>query len=695
MSHLKPLFHKKKICLFLAALIFAGSVFSQVTFPVNGVADPREGSFAFTNATIIKVGQPELTNATMLIRQGKIVAIGANITIPKTAVVIDCKGKYIYPSFIDIYSDYGMPPAAPRTGGFDFRAPVQLSSSTKGVSNWNQAVKPEADGFRIFAADNSKAKPYREAGFGTVLTHRKDGIARGTGVFVTLADENENLLILKEKASANYSFNKGTSTQSYPSSLMGSIALLRQTYLDALWYKTKPAREGVNVSLQAWTENQNLPQIFDASDKWNDLRADRIGDEFGVQYIIKAGGNEYQRIKEIAATKAPYIVPLNFPKAFDVEDVNDARLVSLSDMKHWEMAPTNPAAFEKANIPFCLTTADLSGMKQFHTNLRKAFDYGLSEGKALEALTKTPATLLGMYDQVGSLDVGKVANFLITNGPVFNEKTSVLQNWIQGARYNVNADEWNDIKGTYLVNITTAGGTSNQFTLDVKSSSSATMIGKDTFSTRFSSDGQLVKIIFSAAPAGKKSQAEANSAADGNAQPGSGKGASIRLNGAMNGTTWQGNGEDTTGARLTWTATLQKAAVASKEDSAGKTTDVNIGKITYPFTGYGWEELPVQQNLLFKNATVWTNEKEGRLENTDVLVKNGKIAQVGKNLSDASAKSIDATGKYLTPGIIDEHSHIASASINEGGQSVTSEVRIADNLNPEDINIYSQLGGGV
>ena len=94
---------------------------------------------------------------------------------------------------------------------------------------------------------------------------------------------------------------------------MGSIALLRQTYLDAEWYKARPSTEGTNLSLAAWNNNQRLPQIFEGNDKWSDIRADRIGDEFGVQYIIKAGGNEYQRINEIAATHASYILPLNFP----------------------------------------------------------------------------------------------------------------------------------------------------------------------------------------------------------------------------------------------------------------------------------------------------------------------------------------------------------------------------------------------
>jgi imidazolonepropionase-like amidohydrolase len=122
-----------------------------------------------------------------------------------------------------------------------------------------------------------------------------------------------------------------------------------------------------------------------------------------------------------------------------------------------------------------------------------------------------------------------------------------------------------------------------------------------------------------------------------------------------------------------------------------------LGKVTYPFEPFGWSEdqAPKQETILIKNATVWTNEKEGVLQNTDVLIRNGKIAAVGKNLSDAGARTIDGTGKHVTPGIIDEHSHIAAASINEGGQSVTSEVRIADNLNPDDINIYRQLSGGV
>ncbi len=641
---------------------------AQETFPVNGVAEPRSGHYALVHATVVKDGNTTLNDAAIIVKNGKVIQVGTNLSIPKDAMVIDCKGKYIYPSFIDVYSDYGI--ATPqRQGGFNFNQPPQLATNVKGAYGWNQALKPEVDAYKIFSVDDTKAATLREQGFGTVLTHQKDGIARGTGTVVTLANEKDNLVVLKEKASAHYSLSKGTSTQSYPSSLMGTIALLRQTYLDAQWFKSNPSAEGVNITLTSFNANQSLPQIFEANDKWNAVRADRIGDEFGVQYIIKGGGNEYQRIKEIAATKATYILPLNYPQAMDVEDPNDARFISLSDMKHWELAPSNPAAFEKANIPFVLTAADLRDAKSFMSNLRKAIEYGLTEAKALDALTKAPAQLLGVYDNVGSIDNGKFANFIVTNGPLFSEKSSILENWVQGRKYEVKND-LSEVKGNYEL----AFNNGSKYTLEVKSPSSANVIsGKDTMAAKLSYDGKLVKLNFSPS---KKSKS-------GN-----------RLSGVSNGTSWSGTGVDSAGRSFFWTANFV-SAVAEKADSAKKKEPLALGKVIYPFTGFGVEEMAKQENLLIKNATVWTNESEGKIEGADVLVKNGKIAQVGKNLNDASARVIDGTGKHLTAGIIDEHSHIAAASINEGGQSVTSEVRIQDNLDPEDIDIYRQLSGGV
>jgi imidazolonepropionase-like amidohydrolase len=647
---------------------------AQITFPINDIGSPQEDCYAFIHATIIKDPQTLLQNATLVIRKGKIEAVGIQVTLPRDAVVVDCKGKYIYPSFIDIFSDYGT--EAPSSGsGKGFRGESQFISNTKGPFGWNQAIKSEYDVSRHFTVNDGKAKELRALGFGTLLIQQMDGISRGTGALVTLATEKENLVMLKENASANYSFNKGNSTQDYPSSLMGSIALLRQNYLDAQWYKTKPAGEGTNLSLQAFLNNQSLPQIFDANDKWNDLRAIKIANEFGAKYIIKAGGNEYQRIHEIKASNASFILPLNFPMAMDVEDPTDARFISLADLKNWEMAPTNPGIFEKENIPFALTSYGLKDKTSFLVNLRKAIQQGLSEEKALEALTKTPAGLLGIYDKVGSLETGKIANFLVASGTIFNEQTIIYQNWIQGKKYLLKEDGWKDIRGVYTL---TVGNTAH--TLLIKgdlSKPTAEIADKDTTKVDLTIKDRLVLMVY----AFKKDSLN-----------------SASLNGVMMDSIWSGTGQTIGGLALDWGVT--KTSNVFPADTTKKKPDASLvlsrGVVTYPFDGYGFKSLPKQEDILIKNATIWTSDQQGDLYNTDLLIKNGKIAAIGKNLTSTSARIIDGTGKHLSPGIIDEHSHIAvSGGVNECSSSVTSEVRISDVIDPEDIDIYRQLSGGV
>lgn len=665
----------RRFCLLLGLAVLFLSATAQTTFPVNGVADPKSGCMAFTNATVVKDASTTLQNATLVIREGRIVAVGTGVAIPSDAVVMDCKGKYIYPSFIDAYSTYGMPVPQRSAAAFDFRQPAQLTSNQKGAYGWNQAFRTDIEGARVFTVDDAKAKPLRDAGFGIVGTHHPDGIARGTGIVASLANQKENKVILKERATAHFSFNKGSSLQSYPSSLMGSIAMLRQLYIDADWYKSNPKEEGLNLSLKYFNEQRSLPQVFEANDKWQALRADRLGDEFGVQYVIKGGGNEYQRMEEMKATKATFILPLNFPDPMDVDDPVEMRFVGLDQLKHWELAPTNPAAFEKAGIPFCLTASDLSSPGQFITNLRKAMEYGLSEKAALEALTKTPAALLGISDITGSLDAGKLANFMITSGPVFYEKTTIHAHFIHGEKYSIKEDNWYDIKGSYALSVLRKPERS--FRVDIQDGGVARFINpanNDTINGKYSFDGKMVKLSY---PQGKVANA-----------------VDVTFSGVAADKVWNGQGIDEAGKYFTWKAVLEKSA-DTKADSAKAKEPPVVGKVTFPFLPFGSESMPKQETLLIRNATVWTSEAQGKLDATDVLVKNGKIAAIGKGLNDPAARVIDGTGKHLTPGIIDEHSHIAAASINEGGESVTSEVRIQDNLNPEDINIYRQLSGGV
>ena len=150
------------------------------------------------------------------------------------------------------------------------------------------------------------------------------------------------------------------------------------------------------------------------------------------------------------------------------------------------------------------------------------------------------------------------------------------------------------------------------------------------------------------------------------------------------------------GSTSDWSAKQVKQNKEKSNTKEKKNDKPEIGKVVYPFVAYGNEKLPEVQDVLFKNVTAWTNEEEGILENVDVHIRNGKIHAIGKNLS-ARGKTVevDGTGKHLTPGIIDEHSHIALQSVNEMAQAVTSEVRMSDALDPNDIAIYRQLAGGV
>ncbi len=144
------------------------------------------------------------------------------------------------------------------------------------------------------------------------------------------------------------------------------------------------------------------------------------------------------------------------------------------------------------------------------------------------------------------------------------------------------------------------------------------------------------------------------------------------------------------------TITLNRTQTQSTKEEKDSIVKPNLAEIIYPFTDYGSSKIAAEEEIIFKNASVWTNEKEGVLGEADVWIKAGKIVAVGKNLNSPTAKTIDAKGKHLTNGIIDEHSHLAIyRGVNECTQAITAEVRIGDVLNSEDLNIYRQLAGGV
>ncbi len=667
---------KRKLYLLILWAAAALPTWAQETFPLNGPKDERAGAYAFTNATIVVDEQTTLEGATLLIRDGRIENAGKGIAVPKGYTVMDLSGKYLYPGLIDLYTNYGQPEVKVERGGGFGGAREVLEPTTEGPYNANEAIKSYYDGASEFKPDAKSADEWRKLGFGAVLSYRPDGVARGTAIVATPGEDRANEVILRDRAAALFSFNKGTSKMNYPVSAMGYISLLRQTYLDANWYdQYKNSRPFTDKGLEAMIANRNLPQIFEAANWLSLTRADRIGDEFGVQYIIKGSGDEYQRIDLIKATKAPLIIPVNFPDAMDVEDPIDAYRVALADLKHWELAPTNPAALEKAGIEFVFTADGLKDKKQLLANIRKAIQHGLSEKTALRALTSGAAKFIGMSNDLGSLKKGAVANFLVTSGPLFGEETVVFQNWVQGKKYQLEDMNPLDAAGKYALAL---NGQNHVLEISGKpGKQTARIVTSDTSEIKVSMKASGETITLGFAPDPKQ------------------KDYSVALTGWKTGSNLRGAGQASDGRWIEWTATRQ-GDVDSK-DKSDKKADANqmpAAAVTFPFGAYGRTALPQVQTMLIKNATVWTMENEGVLEGTDVLVQNGKIARIGKNLSAAGATVVDGTGMHLTPGIIDEHSHIGATSINDVLAN-SSMVRIGDNIDPEDPDIYRALSGGV
>ena len=652
-------------------------IFSQTqTFPRNGVQDERLDLYAFTNATIFTDAITTIEAATLIIRGSVIESVGKGILIPMGATIVDLKGKRIYPSFVESYSNYGQPEPI-RQGAVGLRGDPQPESKKKGAYNWNQSINPEVDADKVFTVNNGLAEDLRKVGFGSAITHTQDGIVRGTSALVALIDGKEQDALLKSRISSHFSFSKGTSTQDYPSSMMGSVALLRQTFYDADWYKKAKGKTEFNISLDAINNNQGMPQVFEVTDKLGVLRANKLGKEFGIQYIIKGMGDEYQRLDEVKASGVSLILPINYPITPDVEDPFDEKIVLLSDMKHWEMAPANAGILAKAGINFALTTSNLKSKSDFMSNLRKAIENGLDEKIALAALTSTPASMMKVDNMVGSLKAGMLANFLITSDNIFKDGNVIYENWIKGKRYVFSDMNVKDVRGNYDLTI----NDNSKLKLNVTGKPDKTdyqIVVTDSLKVtpKVTRTGDMLTILYKLDA--KKDKGDSRIAA------------------YYDGKNIVGQGVDANGKPISFVATFKETMKETpvKPDTAKK-VKVEMGKLVYPFNGYGSETKPQVETILVKNATVWSNENTGVVQNTDVLIQNGKIAQFGKNLSSIGAKVIDGTGKHLTNGIFDEHSHIALLAVNEGSQSVTAEVRMEDVINSEDINIYRQLAGGV
>lgn len=639
---------------------------AQDNLTPNGIADDRQNAFAFTNATIYQPDGSYLSGATLLISEGRIVEVGTGVDISPAYFEIDLAGRYVYPGFVDIYTEYGIPSLEreTRTSGAEnlFSADLAL--------NVNDAIRANFRASTAFSPDTEEREKFRKLGFSSVLSLRADGIARGTSALITLGDERANESIVVPDVAAHYSLAKGTSTQAMPSSLMGSFALLRQTYLDASWYTAQEPRPFTDDTLEAWTSNLSLPQVMEVSNWQQALKVDKVGDEFGSQYILKVSGDSYKRADLIAATNAALIVPINFPDAPDVDDVLDADAVSYADLKHWELAPFNPRVLSENEISFAITSDNAD--EDFLAQLRKAVKSGLPTQDAIDAITRVPAELLGVESLVGQLIPNAFANFVISSGDLFEDESLLLENWIRGNRH-ILATDVDDRGGRYQLAV---DDRSYEFelTFDAGRPSAKILLADDeSRSVNIELGDDLISLSFSEAGEGNRS----------------------RLNGWPTAEGWRGNGRDASGEMMSWQLSRisDVAEASARDDEENEAVPALPSLITVPFVAYGRENIPEQQDLLIKGATVWTNDSAGTFVG-DVLVRDGRIQRVGEDLSANNVIEIDGSGKHLTPGIIDEHSHIALFNINET-MTNSSMVRMKDVVDSESVNIYRNLAGGV
>ncbi len=673
--------------------------------PVEGLYQNTPRVHALTNAKIVVSPSKTLDSGTIVIRDGLIESVGSNIEIPSDARVRDLAGKTVYPGFIDAYSHFGMPagliPQKPRNPYAD--GPQSNPAPTPkqpGPGYWNPLVTPERDASTFFSARPKDAESMHSIGFTTAAVFPGRGIFRGHGLLVNLSGKPLNEATIDSSIAQHLAFeiaqrDPSASSSPYPTSLMGSIALIRQALYDADWqsksqadYRQNPnrmERPVANAALDSLAPliDESQLGLFIADDELDFQRIAKIADEFSIRYAVLGNGYEYRRADAIKEMGSTIVVPLAFPKAPKADEYGPSLDISLERLQHWDFAPSNPAFLAKNEIPFCLTSYALSDPeKSFWERMRQAVERGLSESDALNAITKAPAQLYGMEDRLGTIESGKIANLVVASDNLFQKQSAQIEGlWIDGdyterkpARMASLEGEWafswQNVDGFETAKIVEANG--KPVLQSDKKKIPLTQTEKEI---RFNLDQSLLGLD-----------------AEGTA----------RLQAYIDSNEITGLGHLADGTSFSWKA---RRAVDSdtnneeRESESGKESENPPALVfdRYPAGAFGVSKADHPDVILLQNATIWTSGPNGILMDSDLLVRRGKIDKIGSDLkAPRGAIVIDCTGKYITPGLIDCHSHTAmSRGVNEAGSAITVEVRVADIVNPVDINLYRQLAGGL
>jgi imidazolonepropionase-like amidohydrolase len=690
---------RKRPLLRAASLViaFATAVASaqQRTLPSEGVSDRPTRTVALVNGRVVAEPGRVVESATILLRDGRIEAMGPALRVPPGVERIDLRGATVFSGFVDAATSLGLPADHLRGGIRGGSAPGQApphdqQEGQPGTPHWNRRAQPERSAARALDYKPADAKPLRNLGFVAVHSAPQAGILAGQGAVLSLIDVGPRRdAILAADVSQVFGFDFQFGSE-YPGSLMGSIALIRQSLFDARWYSAvsqagaerTPTAERLQLSqslaaLQpALSGSQPVFMLMD--DELDAGRFAAIAAEFSLKTVLVGSGHEYRLLPQLKQWSHPLVLPLGFPEAPAVEKPGVALQTALADLQHWQQAPANAARVAAAGLRFALTTRGLKEpAKEFWPSLRRAVAAGLSEDDALRALTLTPAELLGESSRLGRVAPGQLANLVIADPGLFREESAAIYEvWVEGERFELKPLIPRD-PGTEISVRWHADGSSERWALSGSGDTRELTIGEIRVKMK-QVDGRWL---------GLPDEGLARGAA---------RAARLEFAQAEGGAV-EGFVETADGRRHGFSGSASGVAT----DEPAKPIDAPAPIPThsgYPAGEYARDGLPQQvDEMLIRGATVWTNAVQGVLDSADVRVRRGRIVEVGQGLATGRAEQvIEAEGRHLTAGIVDAHSHTAIArNVNEPSHAVTTEVRIGDVLDPTDISIYRQLAGGV
>jgi amidohydrolase family protein len=457
-----------------SALCFAAFLFLCCMPPQLHAQGGEPPYFAIRGAKIVPVSGPPIESATIVVSRGIITAVGKDAAIPPEAWVIDGKGFTVYPGLVDAFADVGVPAAAPATPGGEGSGPRRPQQQARGPED-RPASTPWRSGADEVNLSDKRIETWRNGGFTTVICAPKGGFFPGQAAVLDLAGERAGDLVVKSPVAIPLSFQtSGGFGGGFPDSLLGVLAYIHQVWLDTDWsvkaqaiYEknprgvARPRYDRTEAALAEALEDHALV-LVPANNTVQLRRAMELIERWQVKGAVYGGQMGYEVTPEIAAKKLPVLVDLKWPEA--EKDADPEAKPSLRTLRFRDRAPSTPAALAKASVKFAFYSGGISAPKDILKAAKKSIDAGLAPDAALRAFTLSAAEIFGVADRLGSLESGKIANLVVTDGDLFEEKTKIKMVFVDGQRFEAHEPEKpkeppkGDLTGKWKLTYTTPEG---------------------------------------------------------------------------------------------------------------------------------------------------------------------------------------------------------------------------------------------